>query len=205
MVITQFNVSGQNVNIWIDGEFWAEIPYIIAFDFRLHKGSEVDDSLLMDIETKVALEKAFEYSIKYLARYAVSVKKMRQKLYEKEYTKQVVDNTIQKLIEYKYLDDFAFAENLVARKSGKLGKHRLKAELINKGIASDIIEQVLESLDKDDMFESAMAVANKWYRSHSLESLEDNQKFLRFMAYRGFDYDLINRCREVLKFGKDEW
>ena len=84
MVITQFNVSGQNVNIWIDGEFWAEIPYIIAFDFRLHKGSEVDDSLLMDIETKVALEKAFEYSIKYLARYAVSVKKMRQKLYEKE-------------------------------------------------------------------------------------------------------------------------
>lgn len=204
MVITQFNVNGQNARIWIDGEFWAEIPYIIAFDFRLHSGSEVDDSLLVDIETKVALEKAFEYSVKYLARYAVSVKKMRQKLYEKEYTKQVVDKTIQKLIEYKYLDDIAFAENLVARKSSKLGKHRLKAELINKGIASDIIEQTLDSLDKDDMFESAVAVANKWYRSHSLESLEDNQKFLRFMAYRGFDYDLINRCREVLKFGKDE-
>ena len=204
MKITDFKVNGQNVSIYIDGEFWLEIPYLIAFDFRLHKDVELDSDVLAQIEFKVNEKNAFDYCIWYLSRYSATCKKMRQKLYEKEYKKPEVDSVINKLCELKYLDDYAFAENLVNQKSGKLGKNRLKAELKNKGIASDIIQSVLENLDEDDIFNSAMSVARKWYRSHELESYEDFQKFLRFMAYRGFDYDIINKCKEDLKVGEDD-
>ena len=205
MLITEFTVVGQNVRISVDGGFWDEIPYLIAFDFRLNKGSEVDDSLLVNVKQKADEKNAFDYAVKYLSRYSVTAKRLKQKLYEKEYNKSVVENVAAKLLDLKYLDDYAFAENLVASKSKKLGKRRLKSELLNKGVGSDIIDEVLETLDNDDMFYTAMTVAEKWYRSHELVTIQDSQKFFRFMAYRGFDYDLINRCREVLKFGKDDW
>lgn len=205
MLITEFNVVGQNVRISVDGGFWDEIPYLIAFDFRLNKGSEVDDSLLVSVKQKADEKNAFDYAVKYLSRYSVTAKRLKQKLYEKEYNKSVVENAAARLLDLKYLDDYAFAENLVASKSKKLGKRRLKSELLNKGVGSDIIDEVLETLDNDDMFYTAMTVAEKWYRSHELVTIQDSQKFFRFMAYRGFDYDLINRCREVLKFGKDDW
>ncbi len=66
MIITEFNVCGQKVKISINGEFWAEIPYLIAFDFRLQKGVEVDDSLLLSVEQKVDEKTAFDYGIWYL-------------------------------------------------------------------------------------------------------------------------------------------
>ncbi len=204
MLITEFTVVGQNVRISVDGGFWDEIPYLIAFDFRLNKGSEVDDSLLVSVKQKADEKNAFDYAVKYLSRYSVTAKRLKQKLYEKEYNKSVVENAAARLLDLKYLDDYAFAENLVASKSKKLGKRRLKSELLNKGVGSDIIDEVLETLDNDDMFDIAMSVAEKWYRSHELVTIQDSQKFFRFMAYRGFDYDLINRCREVLKFGKDD-
>ena len=168
MTITEFNVIGQNVRISINGEFWDEIPYLIAFDFRLNKGVMVDDSLLLDVKQKADEMSAFNYAVKYLARYSVTTKRLRQKLYEKEYSKLVIDKVVAKLTELKYLDDYTFAENLVASKSKKLGKHRLKAELKSKGVDNEIIEDVLNTLDSDDMFEVAMAVAEKWYRSHNL-------------------------------------
>ncbi len=204
MLITEFTVVGQNVRISVDGGFWDEIPYLIAFDFRLNKGSEVDDSLLVSVKQKADEKNAFDYAVKYLSRYSVTAKRLKQKLYEKEYNKSVVENVAAKLLDLKYLDDYAFAENLVASKSKKLGKRRLKSELLNKGVGGDMIDEVLETLDNDDMFDIAMSVAEKWYRSHELVTIQDSQKFFRFMAYRGFDYDLINRCREVLKFGKDD-
>jgi len=204
MLITEFNVVGQNVRISVDGGFWDEIPYLIAFDFRLNKGSEVDDSLLVNVKQKADEKNAFDYAVKYLSRYSVTAKRLKQKLYEKEYNKSVVENAAARLLDLKYLDDYAFAENLVASKSKKLGKRRLKSELLNKGVGSDIIDEVLETLDNDDMFDTAITVAEKWYRSHELVTIQDSQKFFRFMAYRGFDYDLINRCREVLNFGKDD-
>ena len=204
MLITEFTVVGQNVRISVVGGFWDEIPYLIAFDFRLNKGSEVDDSLLVSVKQKADEKNAFDYAVKYLSRYSVTAKRLKQKLYEKEYNKSVVENVAAKLLDLKYLDDYAFAENLVASKSKKLGKRRLKSELLNKGVGGDMIDEVLETLDNDDMFDIAMSVAEKWYRSHELVTIQDSQKFFRFMAYRGFDYDLINRCREVLKFGKDD-
>lgn len=204
MVITGFNVSGQNVDISIDGEYWAKIPYLIAFDFRLHKGDEISEEKLSELEVKVSEKKAFDYSLWYLSRYTATVKKMRQKLYEKEYKKPVVDSVISRLCELKYLDDLAVAESIVNQKSGKLGKNRLKAELKNKGISAEIISSVLDELDENDVFTSALNVAKKWFRSHTIDDYNDYQKFVRFMAYRGFDYDIIKKCKEVLNIGKDD-
>lgn len=204
MQITKFLMAGQNVKIDIDDEFWQEIPYLIASDFHLQKGCTVDENLLSEIDSKVKEKAAFDYCVWYLARYTASEKKMRSKLYERGYKNPVVSNVIAKLIELNLLDDFRFAENLVAKKSSKLGKSRLRVELKSKGISDEITSEVLLGLDEDDLFESALRVAEKWFRSHELDTREDFQKFLRFMAYRGFDYDTIKRCREVLVNGKND-
>lgn len=203
MQITNFIKCGNNVKIYVDDELWAEIPYLIAFDFRLQKGMQVDDCILMQVLEKASIKSAFDYCVWYLSRYSATSKKIKNKLYEKGYNKQVIDEVVSKLSELKYLDDFAYAKNLVERKSAKFGKARLKQELRKCGISSEIIETVMSEIDCDDVFEAALNVAKKWYRSHDLHTIEDSQKFLRFMAYRGFDYDIIIKCKEELKCGEN--
>lgn len=202
MRITGFDKCGSSVKISVDGEFWLEIPYLIAFDFRLEKGVEVSDDLLEEIAVKAQQELAFGYAIKYLAKYSVTTKKMKNKLYEKEYKTPVVNFVIEKLTEFGYLDDYRFAESFIERKSGKLGARRLKSELVNKGVPSAIITELLQDLDSDEVFAGAMAVAEKWYRTHELKDRDDMVKFIRFMAYRGYDYEIINACKEELKRGE---
>lgn len=204
MQITSITKNGKNVTIYIDGEFWADIPYQVVCDFGLQKGMQVTDAFLQDMTQKADEKNAFDYSLWYLSRYSATTKKMSGKLYEKGYKKLVVDNVISKLCDIKYLDDYAYAQLFAQTKSKKLGANRLKAELRRCGVATDIIDEVVGALEKNDIFESALQVAKKWYRSHELETYDDSQKFFRFMAYRGFDYDIINRCREVLKFGEDD-
>lgn len=199
MKITEFDKCGKNVKICVDGEFWKEIPFLIAFDYRLEKGMNVDSNLLGEIALKTEQEDAFNYAVKYLGKYSVTVKKMKNKLYEKEYTTPVVNGVLEKLLEFGYLDDYRFAESLINQKKNKLGSRRLQNELRLKGVPSDIISELLAEIDEDETFDTAMAVAEKWYRTHELETHEDYAKFTRFMAYRGFEFSIINACRDALK------
>lgn len=199
MRITEFDKSGKNVKIYVDGEFWLEIPFLLAFDYRLEKGLEVAPNLLGEVRLRAEQDEAFGYAVRYLSKYSVTIKKMKSKLYEKEFATPVVNGVIEKLLEYGYLDDYRYAESFINQKKGRLGSRRLQSELRAKGIDSDIISELLQEIDKDEVFDTAMAVAEKWYRTHELETREDYAKFVRFMAYRGFDFGVIAACRDKLK------
>lgn len=204
MTITDIVANGKNVQIYVDNEFWGEVPYLVAFDYRVSKGEEVSEQTLQVVRDKADESACLDYCVWYLSRYSQSVKNMRIKLYQKGYSHGVVTAVIERLKSNKLLDDYAFAQNIVDSKSNRLGKRRLRQELSKKGIDSDIIDQVLCDISDDDMMTGAMSVATKWYRSHSLETFDDKQKFCRFMAYRGFDFEVINKCKEALTDGKDD-
>ena len=112
MIISHTKGRGKKIHILIDGEyqittdidFWAEHFYKDGEDIT----QEQYDSLCNEINYKKAVDKCYDL----LSRRDHSIKELRQKLIRTVDEKNA-DRAIDKMIDYGYLDDEKYAENLV--------------------------------------------------------------------------------------------
>lgn len=116
-------------------------------------------------------------------------------------SEDMVELIIKKLKDYKFLDDLEFAKMWVRERSLlKLKPWRvIKFELKQKDITEEIIEQVLSDSkeEKGDLEKAKKIIDKKISKYKGLEKQKIREKLGRFLASRGFDYDII---KEALKF-----
>ena len=93
---------------------------------------------------------------------------------------------IQRLLDKKYLDDYRFAEWYVDNRFVKKGisKKRLKMELMKKGVAREIVDEVID--DRDDEEEIRKVIAKK-------RAKYDDEKLMGYLVRQGFSYDLVKQ------------
>ena len=99
---------------------------------------------------------------------------------------ELSENIIQKLLDKKYLNDYKFAEWYVENRFVKKGisKKRLKMELFKKGIAREIVDEVID--DRDDEEEIRKVIAKK-------RAKYDDEKLMGYLVRQGFSYDLVKQ------------
>ena len=113
------------------------------------------------------------------------------------------ETIIERLISKGYLDDKKFAEFWVENRFLKKGvsQKRLKMELLKKGVAKEIIEEVLGGRDDDAEIEKMIAKKRGKYT---------DEKLIQYLCRQGFSYDLVKEklaelggdCERV-EFGDD--
>ncbi len=145
-------------------------------------------------------------AVRLLAAKPRSVEELRQRLLEKEWTiSAIVDEVLEKLKEYNYLDDDQFAKSFASAKLREkpLGKRRLQQTLsqkkLDKETVAQAIENVYEDTPEDEVIERAI---KKRLRSKGKpETREDSKKFYDYLMRQGFSYDLISsKMREIGRF-----
>lgn len=96
------------------------------------------------------------------------------------------DLILERLCERGYVDDRKFAEYYVENRFVKKGvsRRRLAMELMKKGVAKDIIEEVLPL--RDDEEEILKMIAKK-------RGKYDDEKLVAYLCRQGFAYDLAQR------------
>jgi regulatory protein len=102
---------------------------------------------------------------------------------------------IDKLVEYKYLDDEAYAKAFVLTYSNKYGKLKLKSMLRAKGVSQEIVDNLLDDMEIESSIES---VADKYMRNKVLDD-KVQSKLVRFLMSRGYDYDEVKSVVEKYK------
>lgn len=70
--------------------------------------------------------------------------KMRRKLTSKGYPEQEVEETVNKLIDWKYLDDRDYAQAYIKTKCTKLSRNRIISALQKDGIERELISGLLD-------------------------------------------------------------
>jgi regulatory protein len=135
-------------------------------------------------------------AVKLLAAKARSVGELRERLLEKLWTNEaIVDAVIDKLKEYKYLDDEQFAHDLALSKLRQRpqGKYRLKQSMSRKKLDRETLDQAIsdafETLPESDLIDEA--IAKRLRLKGTPETRGDLKKFYDFLLRRGFGYDLI--------------
>lgn len=188
----------RRVNLYLDDKFYAGISIELVMKHHLKKGVEIEksdlDSLILEDEKGKALDKA----VKYISSTLKTTKQIRDYLKKKEYNPQTIDYVIDKMQEYKYLDDEAYAKAFISTYSNKYGKLKLVSALKSKGVSENVIDSVLSAEDLK-MENSIETTANKYLRNKPRTN-ETYMKLSRFLYSRGYEFDdiksLINELKE---------
>ncbi len=132
--------------------------------------------------------KAYNLALRYLARRSKSIKEMKHYLTGKSISSQVVDDVINKLTGFKYLDDRAFAVQFIQNRIRFKPKstYALGYELRQKGIHPDLADELLA--DYDDITLAFKAVDSKKDQWHHLDKETCRKKLMNYLRYRGFDH-----------------
>ena len=140
--------------------------------------------------TETSPAKAYNISLRFLAPRPRSVAEMRRHLMKKEISVPVIDETLQKLMEEKLLDDEAFARMFVESRERHKPRSRfaLTCELRQKGIKDDIIEKSLKDIDEETSAWNAVRPRLKTWQHLPPDKFK--KKVFNYLQYRGFGYDI---------------
>jgi len=182
-------------NLYLDDSFYAGVSVELCVKHHLKKGLEIDKDLLDDIILQDQKDVAFNKALKYINSSLKTTKQIKDYLYKKEYSAPTVNFVIDKLLEYKYLDDEAYAKAFVLTYSNKYGKFKLKSMLMQKGVSQEIISNVLDGIEENSSIE---AVANKYMKNRTFDE-KTKTKLIRFLMSRGYDFDEVKSIVEKYK------
>src|SRR5215813_11465441 len=110
-----------------------------------------------------ARERTMNRAVRLLAAKPRSVGELRERLLEKSWTNsQIVKAVVEKLKDYKYLDDLQYATDLASAKLRQKpqGKRRLQQKLSQKKLDKEIVDTAInsafEKMPEADLFKSAI-------------------------------------------------
>jgi regulatory protein len=139
-----------------------------------------------------------------------SVKELRERLLEKVWAdEKTVDEVIEKLSSYGYLDDGRLAVDLASSKLRQkpVGKIRLRQTLIRKKLDKETIDKALEQtfVDTPETELIARAIESRLKTRGKPKTREEAKKLFDFLMRRGFNYELVReKMRQIAKEVEDD-
>ncbi len=106
------------------------------------------------------------------------------------------------LKENKFLDDGRFAKAFARDKVrfSSWGKNKIRAALIAKRLSSDAIQQGISAIDEQDYLDAIKRAGEAKAKNLNIFVREDAAKFVRHLQAKGFEYSLIFKLLEALKY-----
>lgn len=164
--------------------------------------NEQRERFVKDVER--SRERAMNRAFRLLAAKPRSVTELRERLLEKLWTnEEIVDGIIEKLKEYKYLDDEQFARDVAVSKLRQKpqGKRRLQQTMAQKNLDREVVENAIaiafEKHPEETLIDTAI---EKRIRLKGMpDSREEEKKFYDHLMRLGFGYGLIKEKIERMK------
>lgn len=196
--ITQIKVQVKDksrVNISLDGTYFCALSLETVVKHNLKEGMIIDETKLETYQLESEKNFAWEKALKLISTRYKTQKEIYVYLQEKGYLPAVIFYVIDKLNEYKFLDDERYAESYISHKINKDGVLKIKQELLNKGVKEDIIDKVLEN--QNNQSDVIISLANKYMKNKD-NTKENYVKLIRYLQGKGFVYEEIkNSLKDI--------
>lgn len=189
-------------NIFVDGKFAFGLDAETLVKSGLKVGQEISEEEIEKLVFENETNKLMEKALRFLSFRPRSEREIRDHLRKKIPTSHlpshtssdnIINDVLDRLKHLDYVDDLEFAHWWVEQRQTHKprGARLIRSELYQKGIAKEIIDQVLPE-DEEGEVERALQTARKKFRSYrNLKPREFKQKMGQYLARRGFDWETI--------------
>lgn len=160
----------------------------------LCEGAEVSgeayENILNDEVYPLARKKAMELLVKCDR----TEKELRDRLKYAGFMEDAIDQAIDYVNHYHYINDEQYADNFIRYKSGSMSNMRLRQELSKRGIEEEAIERRLEGRDEMEILKKEMLRRLNRVSLSDENDIHKNLEKIKASFYRrGFSLSDINR------------
>ncbi len=184
-------IRRKRVNIYLDGKFAFSLEARVVAEEKLHVEQVLSAEQIEVLKKADHLERCFNAAVHYLNYRPRSEPELRERLHRRGFIDDSIEAVIIRLKELGLVNDTSFAQFWKNNRESFSPRSRwlTRLELRQKGVAEDIIDQIVDSIDDED---SAYRAALK--KAHSLPRT-DYKIFRRrlgeYLKRRGFSYGVI--------------
>ncbi|MBO7187004.1 MAG: RecX family transcriptional regulator [Clostridia bacterium] len=203
-IITEISVQKKNKNrsnIYLDNEFYCGLENITVVQFRLTVGTEISKDTLENAQFESEKEQALTKAVGYISRAQKSKRQIKDYLINKGYLEKVVNYSIDKLIEYGYIDDLEYCKSFIRAHKNSKGKKAIERDLKLKGIDFNLVEKALDE-ELNSQNDAVITIAERYMRNRE-KNKENFAKLYRYILSKGFDYEQASLA--VAHFKGDEF
>lgn len=197
MIITDISKGdGRKQRIFLDEEYCFSLYSSEIRKYKLETGQDIDEALYTELRL-IAKKRLRERILYLLGDTDRTEQDIRNKMLRAGNPQELIDEVIEQLKEYHYIDDERYA-TLYAR---SLRDNRVKSRraietgLYSKGIARETIETVMEELEYHEESQLLRALEKKRLTPSELPELPEDKrrKLYASLQRKGFSYESLNR------------
>ncbi len=176
----------ERCNVYVDGRFYCGLKLETAVRYRLRVGQQVEPSFLDEIQLENEKAQALDKALTHLSASMKTERAMRDFLRKKGYVDAVCDYVLEKLREYRFVDDALYCTQYVESASKNKGARLIALELRQKGASDEAIGAALEGIGEEG--DAARRALEKYMRGKQ-PTREAFSKAYRHLLSKGFDHD----------------
>ena len=193
LIVSKIEVQKNNknrVNIYCDNQFEFSLQTETLIKNAISVGTHLSENQKQDLILQSDQIDALTKATAYVAKGLKTQSQIQDFLKKKDYNQQIINLTIQKLTEYKLLNDQAYIVAYV-NDHKSYGELKLKQELYAKGLSKDLIEQYFAE-DYSVNVENLQNIANKYLKNKEI-NYENVLKCKKHLLSKGFTYEDISQ------------
>ncbi|MCC2672803.1 MAG: regulatory protein RecX [Armatimonadetes bacterium] len=188
-------------NVFVDGEWVVGVHAEVVVAAGLRVGQAMTAEVLQSLVRAEELRHVRESAFRLLGYRARSQVELRRRLLQKGYDPGMVEEVLAALGRSGLINDAEFSQSWVRARTGSrpMGPNRIAAELRQKGVDREVIDEALEAVDTDAEMALALTVGRR-----KIEQLrgEDprvaRRKLGSVLMRRGFSSGVCARVLDLL-------
>ena len=158
--------------------------------YGIKEGVEFTDEKYEAFVKETLIPRARKKTLDILCRADWSESDLKRKLFLKDYPSNVVDDAINYVKKFNYINDERYAESYLNYRGKLKSSRQLKMELKSKGIDSSIIESLMNDERSDE--EALYNLIRKKIKNPEEMDDEKIRKIYAYLYRRGFSAELIS-------------
>ena len=206
MTVTDIaSLDNKRVRVFVDGEFAFVLYKGEIRDFGLRTGEDISSPVFDEIKNVVLPKRAKLRAMNLLQKRDYTEYKIREKLREGYYGEDIIDEAVDYLKSFRYIDDERYAEDYVRYHMQDRSRNRIKQDLMQKGISTEILDRILDTAyceeTQNPEIELCRTLLKKKHFDPDLATYEEKQKLKAFLYRKGFGTDVIESAMSLDTMG----
>lgn len=202
MIVTQIlELSKARSKVYIDQEFAFVLYKGELRLYHVREGQEITQEDYRRIMQEVLPKRAKLRAMNLLTKREYTEEQLRKKLRQGFYPEPLIEQAIEYVRSYHYIDDSRYALSYINFHEGSRSRRRIENDLQNKGVHKDTIQRAWTEWEelggKRDELTMIQKLLEKKHYDADHADYKEKQRIYAFLMRRGFQSDLISKALKI--------
>ena len=185
--------------IYIDQEFAFVLYKGEIAQYKLRENEQIEDNIYQIILNEILPKRAKKRSLNLLQKRPYTEQKLREKLTEGYYSEEMIDEAIEYMKSFHYVDDYEYACQYIFYHKESESRRKMEEKLTLKGMDKETLERAFrdsyeEEEQKELELQQAIKLLDKKKYDASTTDWKEKQKIYAFLTRKGISGSVIRKA-----------